>query len=93
MSAIVFPADAQYRRYLFEVLQAQTFKMETAALVHGAHANSAPCIAWRSLSDLAGAEGFDADVGGLFASAFAEATEAAVTLAFPDVWAARSRQR
>ena len=91
MSATVFPADAQYRRYLFEVLQAQTFEMETAPLAHVARANGVPNIALRSLSDLAGVESFDSDA--LFASGLSDANKAAVTLAFPDAWAARSRQR
>ncbi|MGA0612404.1 5'-methylthioadenosine/S-adenosylhomocysteine nucleosidase [Caldimonas sp. KR1-144] len=86
VSAPVFLANAQYRAYLHEVLQAQTFEMETAALAHVAHANGVPYIAFRSLSDLAGGEGFDADVGALFASGLAEVNEAAVTLAFLDAW-------
>ena len=88
VSAPVFLANAQYRAYLHEVLQAQTFEMETAALAHVAHANGVPYIAFRSLSDLAGAEGFDADVGALFASGLAEHNEAAVTLSFLAAWAA-----
>jgi len=92
VSAPVFLANAQYRAYLHEVLQAQTFEMETAALAHVAHANGVPYIAFRSLSDLAGAEGFDADVGALFASGLAEVNEAAVTLAFLDAWRARKKK-
>jgi adenosylhomocysteine nucleosidase len=93
VSAPVFLANAAYRTYLHEVLQAQTFEMETAALAHVAHANGVPYIAFRSLSDLAGAEGFDADVGALFGSGLAEANEAAVTLAFLEAWAARQQRR
>lgn len=89
VSATVFLANAQYRTYLHEVLQAQTFEMETAALAHVAHANDIPYIAFRSLSDLAGGEGFDADVGALFSSGLAEANEAAVTLSFLEAWARR----
>ncbi len=44
--------------------------------------------ALRSLSDLAGGEGFDADVGALLASGLAEANEAAVT-AFLEAWRQR----
>ena len=88
VSATVFLANPQYRAYLHEVLQAQTFEMETAALAHVAHANGVPYIAFRSLSDLAGGEGFDAEVGALFASGLAEANEAAVTLAFLEAWRA-----
>lgn len=88
VSATVFLANAEYRAYLHQVLQAQTFEMETAALAHVAHANGVPYIAFRSLSDLAGGEGFDAEVGALFASGLAETNEAAVTLAFLDAWRA-----
>lgn len=90
VSAPIFLANASYRRYLFETLQAQTFEMETAALAHVAHVNGVPYIAFRSLSDLAGAEGFDADVGALFASGLAEVNEAAVTLAFLEAWPRRA---
>jgi adenosylhomocysteine nucleosidase len=93
VSAPVFLANPQYRRYLHEVLQAQTFEMETAALAHVAHVNGVPYIAFRSLSDLAGAEGFDADVGALFASGLAEANEAAVTLAFLEAWRRQAVRR
>lgn len=68
------------------MLEAQTFEMETAALAHVAHANGVPYIAFRSLSDLAGAEGFDEDVGALFSSGLAEANEAKITLAFLEAW-------
>jgi adenosylhomocysteine nucleosidase len=63
--------------------------METAALAHVAYANAIPYIAFRSLSDLAGAEEFNADVVALFASGLAETNEAAVTLAFLDGWRQR----
>jgi adenosylhomocysteine nucleosidase len=86
VSATVFLANPQVRRYLFEQLQAQTFEMETAALAHVAYANQVPYIAFRSLSDLAGAEEFNADVGALFASGLAEANEAEVTLSFLRAW-------
>lgn len=87
VSGTAFLANSQYRRYLFEQLQAQTFEMETAALAHVAYANGVPFIAFRSLSDLAGAEEFNADVVALFASGLAETNEAAVTLAFLEAWA------
>lgn len=93
VSATVFLANASYRAYLHRVLQAQTFEMETAALAHVAHSNSVPYIAFRSLSDLAGGEGFDADVGALFSSGLAETNEAAVTLAFLDAWRQRRAAR
>ena len=89
VSGTAFLANPQYRSYLFERLQAQTFEMETAALAHVAYANAIPYIAFRSLSDLAGAEEFNADVVALFASGLAETNEAAVTLAFLEGWRKR----
>ena len=86
VSGSAFLANPQYRSYLFEQLQAQTFEMETAALAHVAYANGIPYIAFRSLSDLAGAEEFNPDAVALFASGLAETNEAAVTLAFLDSW-------
>jgi len=89
VSGSAFLANPQYRAYLFEQLHAETFEMETAALAHVAYANGIPYIAFRSLSDLAGAEEFNADAVALFASGLAEANEAAVTLAFLDGWRRR----
>ena len=90
-SGTAFLANPQYRTYLFEQLQVQTFEMETAALAHVAYANHIPYIAFRSLSDLAGAEEFNPDVVALYASGLAETNEAAVTLAFLEGWAARPK--
>ena len=89
VSGTAFLANPGYRDYLFQQLQAQTVDMETAALAHVAHVNGIPYIAFRSLSDLAGAQEFNADVGALFASGLAEANEAAVTLAFLAAWSER----
>jgi adenosylhomocysteine nucleosidase len=89
VSGTAFLANAQYRSYLFEQLKADTVDMETAALAHVARANGVPYIAFRSLSDLAGATEFNADVGALFASGLAESNEAAVTLAFLEAWKKR----
>ncbi len=86
VSGTAFLANPHYRDYLFQTLQAETVEMETAALAHVAYANRIPYIAFRSLSDLAGATEFDADVGALFSSGLAETNEAAVTLAFLDAW-------
>ena len=91
VSGSAFLANPQYRAYLFEHLQARTFEMETAALAHVAYANGIAYIAFRSLSDLAGAEEFNADAVTLFSSGLAETNEAAVTLAFLDGWHRRRR--
>jgi adenosylhomocysteine nucleosidase len=86
VSSSAFLADPSYRRYLFEQLHARTVDMETAALAQVALTNGVPYIAFRSLSDLAGATEFNADVGALFQSGLAESNEAAATLAFLDAW-------
>jgi adenosylhomocysteine nucleosidase len=86
VSGTAFLANPHYRAYLFEQLQAETVDMETAALAHVAASNGVPYIAFRSLSDLAGASEFNTDVGVLFASGLAESNEAAVTLAFLEAW-------
>jgi adenosylhomocysteine nucleosidase len=92
ISGTAFVANSHYRDYLFQHLQARVVDMETAALAHVAHANQVPYIAFRSLSDLAGAHEFNADAGALFRSGLAETNEAAVTLAFLEAWGRRPRQ-
>jgi adenosylhomocysteine nucleosidase len=91
VSGTAFLANPQYRSYLFEHLKADTVDMETAALAHVAYTNGVPYIAFRSLSDLAGAQEFNADVGALFMSGLAESNEAAVTLAFLEAWKQRKQ--
>jgi len=93
VSGTAFLASASYRKYLFEQLQADTVDMETAALAHVAATNNVPYIAFRSLSDLAGATEFNADVGALFMSGLAESNEAAVTLAFLEAWKKHGAKR
>lgn len=93
ISGTAFLANAGYRSYLFEQLRAQSIDMETAALAHVARANGVPFIAFRSLSDLAGADGFNADVVALFASGLAERNASTITLAFLAAWAERERPR
>ncbi len=93
VSGTAFLANPAYRSYLFEQLGAQTVDMETASLAHVAYVNGIPYIALRSLSDLAGAQEFNADVGALFASGLAEANESAVTLAFLAAWSERKAPR
>lgn len=93
VSGTAFLANPAYRSYLFEQLGAQTVDMETASLAHVAYVNGIPYIAFRSLSDLAGAQEFNADVGALFASGLAEANESAVTLAFLAAWSERKAPR
>ncbi len=93
VSGTAFLANAAYRAYLFEQIGAQTVDMETASLAHVAFVNGIPYIAFRSLSDLAGAQDFNADVVALFASGLAETNESAVTLAFLAAWSERAAPR
>ncbi|MCW7539423.1 5'-methylthioadenosine/S-adenosylhomocysteine nucleosidase [Aquabacterium sp. A7-Y] len=85
VSGPAFLANPDYRRYLYDTLQAETIEMETAALAHVAYANQVPYIAFRSLSDLAGGDDFT-EVGAFFGSGLAEANASAVTLAFLEAW-------
>lgn len=86
LTAGFFLANPDYREYVSEVLQGQSFDMETTAFAHVAYANRVPFIAFRSLSDLAGGDDFT-DVGAFFGSGLAEANSSAVTLAFLAAWA------
>lgn len=57
-SAVSGPAfidNARYRDYLADVFGAHVADMESAAVAHVAFANSVPFLAFRSVSDLAGA--------------------------------------
>ncbi|WP_157137887.1 5'-methylthioadenosine/S-adenosylhomocysteine nucleosidase [Herbaspirillum lusitanum] len=85
ISGSAFLANAGYRSYLYDTLQAQLVDMETAAFAQVAYANGVPFIAFRSVSDLAGGNDFK-DVGAFFGSGLAETNEASVTLAFLEAW-------
>jgi len=91
ISGTAFLANASYRAYLYETLQAQLVDMETAAFAQVAYANGVPFIAFRSVSDLAGGNDFK-DVGAFFGSGLAESNEANVTLAFLEAWKRRARK-
>jgi adenosylhomocysteine nucleosidase len=89
LTAGFFLANPDYRAYVSNVLEGQSFDMETTAFAHVAYANEVPFIAFRSLSDLAGGSDFN-DVGAFFGSGLAEANSSAVTLAFLGAWANRT---
>lgn len=91
VSGSAFLANAGYRTYLYDTLQAQLVDMETAAFAQVAYANGVPFIAFRSVSDLAGGNDFK-DVGAFFGSGLAETNEANVTLAFLEAWKRRARK-
>lgn len=86
ISSGAFLANANYREYLFNTLAADCVDMETAGVAQTAYANEVPFIAFRSLSDLAGADA-DANVGAFFASGVAQRNAAKLTMAFVQAWA------
>ncbi len=56
VSASAFVDNLDYRQYLFQTFEARIADMESAAVAQVALANSVPFIAFRSASDLAGAD-------------------------------------
>ncbi|RYD86394.1 MAG: hypothetical protein EOP61_37700 [Sphingomonadales bacterium] len=56
VSSSVFMDNAEFRAYLFKTFAAQATDMESAAVAHVAYVHNVPFIAFRSLSDLAGAD-------------------------------------
>jgi adenosylhomocysteine nucleosidase len=56
VSASAFVDNLDYRRYLFRTFEARIADMESAAAAQVAFANGVPFIAFRSASDLAGAD-------------------------------------
>jgi len=56
VSGSAFVDNPDYRRYLFETFEARVADMESAAVAQVALANGVPFIAFRSASDLAGAD-------------------------------------
>ena len=56
VSASAFVDNLDYRHYLFQTFEARIADMESAAVAQVALANSVPFIAFRSASDLAGAD-------------------------------------
>ena len=61
-----------YRSYLFELVAGADPRHGNRRARPRRHVNGVPYIAFRSLSDLAGGDEFNADVGALFASGLAE---------------------
>jgi adenosylhomocysteine nucleosidase len=86
VSSEKFLANADYRNYLSSNLSADAVDMETTGVAQTAYANQVPFIAFRSLSNLAGADA-DANVGIFFASGVAQRNAAKLTTAFVQAWA------
>lgn len=90
ISFSAFLANADYRQYLYKTLAADCIDMETAGVAQTAYANLLPFIAFRSLSDLAGAD-YDPNVGAFFASGVAQRNAAKLTIAFVAAWSAAQK--
>lgn len=88
-----FLSNAAIRDFFHTELGGVSFDMETAALAHVATANQTPFIAFRSLSDLAGAHESSADAAALFTSGLAEKNAASVALDFLKHWKARKQAK
>lgn len=82
VSASVFMDNAEFRAYLHRVFGAQATDMESAAVAHVAYVHAIPFIAFRSLSDLAGADPDHNQAGTFFRLASTNA--ATVVRAFVD---------
>ncbi|MAK29413.1 5'-methylthioadenosine/S-adenosylhomocysteine nucleosidase [Acinetobacter sp.] len=85
ISSGAFLANAEYREYLHKNLLGDCVDMETAAVAQVAYSNNIPFIAFRSLSDLAGAD-HDPNVAAFFGSGIAQRNAAKLTMAFIDQW-------
>lgn len=81
VSGGAFLANVDYRNYLHSQLKGDCVDMETASVAQVAYSNDIPFIAFRSLSDLAGAD-HDPNVGAFFGSGVAQRNAAQLTLAF-----------
>jgi len=75
-----FVDNAKFRVYAFDTFQARVLDMESAAVAHVAYANGVPFIAFRSLSDLAGGQDGENQLGTFFALASTNAAK--LVLAF-----------
>ncbi|KAA8734770.1 5'-methylthioadenosine/S-adenosylhomocysteine nucleosidase [Acinetobacter qingfengensis] len=85
VSGGAFLANIEYRNYLHQYMQGDSVDMETAAVAQVAYSNEIPYIAFRSLSDLAGAD-HDPNVGAFFGSGVAQRNAAKLTMAFIKEW-------
>lgn len=56
VSGPTFVDNAKFRQYAHDAFKARVLDMETASVAHVAYVNATPFIAFRSLSDLAGAD-------------------------------------
>ncbi|TCM59903.1 adenosylhomocysteine nucleosidase [Acinetobacter calcoaceticus] len=85
VSGGAFLANTDYRDYLHKTLSGDVVDMETTAVAQVAYANNIPFIAFRSLSDLAGAD-HDPNVAVFFGSGIAQRNAAKLTMAFVQQW-------
>lgn len=80
VSGPTFVDNAKYREWVWDAFQADALDMETAAVAHVAYVNCVPYIAFRSLSDPAGGEADENEMGTFFQ--LAADNSAAVVMTF-----------
>ena len=85
VSGGAFLANSQFRDYLHSNLAGDVVDMETTAVAQVAYSNDIPFIAFRSVSDLAGAD-HDPNVAAFFGSGVAQRNAAKVTIGFIQEW-------
>ena len=85
VSGGAFLANSNYRDYLHQNLSGDVVDMETTAVAQVAYSNDIPYIAFRSVSDLAGAD-HDPNVSAFFGSGVAQRNAAKVTMNFITEW-------
>lgn len=92
VSGGAFLANTEYRDYLHNKLSGDVVDMETAAVAQVAYSNNIPFIAFRSLSDLAGAD-HDPNVAAFFGSGIAQRNAAQVTMNFIHEWGIKNNTK
>lgn len=84
VSGSAFVDNAAFRQYTFATFRANVLDMETSAVAQVAYANGVPYLAFRSLSDLAGGDAGENQLGVFFQ--IAANNSAKVVLAFLRRW-------
>ena len=86
VSGSTFVDNAEYREWIWATFQADAVDMESAAVAHVAYVNGVPCIAFRSLSDLAGGGPGENELSTFYD--LAADNSARVVIRFLELWAA-----
>lgn len=87
VSGTTFVDNAEYRVWVWATFEADVLDKETAAVAHVAYANRVPFIGFRSLSDLAGRQAGQNEIGTFRQLAASNST--ALVVAFLQEWTSR----